>query len=303
MELNHRPLPCQGSALPLSHAPTTDESRIVTAGYGRCQSPSEDLLPEERGQELDAQARGPVPLVEDRVRPRRTRPRRPCRCRRASPWPGGPRGRTARPGTACRRRGRSPGSMASRSKLTWIPAVPSLARLIASSITARIPRSSMSRMVKAPMPEARTLARSAVSTSRRPTSAAREPSTIGQRPARLTRLGRTEAERRRQRHPVDVPAWGSSRRCWSRRGRRTRRGRSSPPRSGGSATRPAIVPMAMEWSPPRTTGNAALLERLAHAVAEGLADLLISFRYLSRGSPGPCVSGIDTCRSPGSSTS
>ena len=49
-----------------------------------------------------------------------------------------------------------------------------------------MPRSSMSRMVKAPMPEAFTVARSATSTSRMPTSAAREPSTIGAKPARFT---------------------------------------------------------------------------------------------------------------------
>ena len=76
--------------------------------------------------------------------------------------------------------------MPSRSKLTWMPAVPAVARWIASSITVRIPRSSMSRIVKAPMPDAFTVARSAGSTSRSPTTEARAASTIGASPARLT---------------------------------------------------------------------------------------------------------------------
>jgi hypothetical protein len=177
------------------------------------------------------------------------------------------------------------------SKLTWIPAVPALARAIASSITERIPRSSMSRIVKAPMPEALTLARSSASTSRIPTRAAREPSTIGEKPARFTSEGaprpRTAARGMPWMFPVGLvsavfaSAWASNqtspsfcRRAWKWR------------------ASPAIVPIATEWSPPITTGVVPAARASPTASRRASQTSRISRRYLRRGSPGPWVSWI-----------
>src|SRR4029077_3382185 len=52
--------------------------------------------------------------------------------------------------------GASTGSQKSMSSDRWSPAVPSVAMAMASSMTVRRPRSSISRMVKARMPESRT---------------------------------------------------------------------------------------------------------------------------------------------------
>ena len=68
MELNHRPLPCQGSALPLSHAP---DGRTRGTGRG-CQLPR--AVPGSRA--IDPPLRPGAPSVPIR-RPPRSRPRAP----------------------------------------------------------------------------------------------------------------------------------------------------------------------------------------------------------------------------------
>ena len=135
-------------------------------------------------------------------------------------------------------------------------------------------------------------ARSATSTSRRPTTAARAPSTMGAAPARPARLGSPRPSATASGMPWMLPV-GASRACSCRRGRRTRSRpifssalaveardarRSCPSRSSGR--RPA--PPARAPSPARRTTRS----RSASQVAR------ISFRYLRRGSPGSCVSRI-----------
>src|ERR1019366_5217449 len=75
--------------------------------------------------------------------------------------------------------GASTGSQKSMSSERWSPAVPAVAMRMASSITVRRPRSSMSRMVKARMPLSRTCGFSAASTSRNPTMTAWRGSILG----------------------------------------------------------------------------------------------------------------------------
>ena len=66
---------------------------------------------------------------------------------------------------------------------------------------------------------------------------------------------------------------------------------------------PPIVPIAIEWSPPSTTGmppspsTATTLSRRASQVER------ISFRNFMRGSPGSRVSWMETSMSPASATS
>src|SRR6266478_8195654 len=77
--------------------------------------------------------------------------------------------------------GASSGSIQSMSSEMWYPAVPRPARRRASSITVRMPRSSMSRMVKTPMPARRTFSFSMASMSRTPTSTQFSGFTFGEK--------------------------------------------------------------------------------------------------------------------------
>ena len=123
----------------------------------------------------------------------------------------------------------------------------------------------------------RMFARSAGSTSRRPTTAARAPSTIGA----LAGQARRGSARR-----CPGPPRAASRGC-CRSGSSPRvfmspwaSNQMSPifsPRSRWKRATPAIVPIAIEWSPPSTTGRAPAAQTPRHPVAQrlaGLADLL-----------------------------
>ncbi len=164
--------------------------------------------------------------------------------------------------------------------------MPALARLMASSITARMPRSSMSRMVKAPMPEAFTFARSSTSTSRMPTSAAREPSTIGEKPARFTSEGAprpsTAASGIPWMFPVGLVSAG------------VRVGVGVEPDEAELLLPPVEVPREPGDRPHRHGvvaaehhGGRPRLERLRHAVAQRLADLEDLLQVLEARVPGP----------------
>ena len=135
-----------------------------------------------------------------------------------------------------------------------------------------------------------------------PTSAAREPSTIGEKPARFTSEGAPRPSTAASGMPWMLPvglvsavfasAWASNQTRPSFSFRRWK-----------CRARPAIVPIATEWSPPSTTGVAPAPSASPTRSRSVSQTSRISFRYLRRGSPGPCVSGIFTCRSPRSSTS
>ena len=267
------------------------------------------FLPSSEASRLDAEAGRAVALVEDRVHLDELGGDAPARCRPASPWPGGPRGRRCPPGEGVPTPGACSGSMPSRSKLTWMPAVPLVARLIASSITVRMPRSSMSRMVKAPMPDVLDVLRA----RRRPRRAGRPPPRARRRPWAPRRPGRPGSARPSPARPPAGMPWmlplgdvsGVFMSPWASN-------QMSPifwPRSRWKRETPAIVPIAIEWSPPSTTGMRPLASARAHPVAQRLAggaDLAPG--TCSRGSPGslrlldrrPSTSPASRRRSPAS---
>ena len=105
-----------------------------------------------------------------------------------------------------------------------------------------------------------------------PTSAAREPSTIGAKPARFTSAGRAEAEHGGERHAVDV-AGGA-------RLRGVRVGVGVEPDEAELLLAPVEVPREARDRAhgdgvvaPEHDRRRSRLERLAHAVAQALADL------------------------------
>ena len=192
------------------------------------------------------------------------------------------------------------GSMPSMSKQTWMPGgAVALARLIASSITARMPRSSISRMVKTSIPEA-LMFRARRRRRRGPTEHGPRASTLGG--SRRGARGRVaQAQHDRQRHAVDVarglrlgrvhvavgvePDEAHASRFAAQvesRGRRSSRWRPSGRRRGQRA---AAVSSACSTRSPASSQ----VSRIA--------------LYLSFESPGPCVSGSLTRTSPKSSTS
>jgi len=153
-------------------------------------------------------------------------------------------------------------------------------------------------MVKAPIPDSRMFSFSAGSTSRRPTTAARAPSTIGpSSPARETRLfspmPRATARGMPWMFPlgevsgVFMSPWASN---------QMRPMRSSCFRKWRDT--PAMVPIAIEWSPPSTTGIAHSPRARSTSSRTSSQVWRISLRYFMRGSPGSCVSWMKTLMSP-----
>ena len=103
-----------------------------------------------------------------------------ARC--ASRYVAPPRTGVPTPGAYC-------GSTKSISSERWKPVVPSQTMRMASSMTARRPRSSISRMVNAFTPDSRTCGFSSASTSRRPTIATFEACTLGAGPSSVVNSG------------------------------------------------------------------------------------------------------------------
>ena len=90
------------------------------------------------------------------------------------------------------------------SRLTATPAVSSMAYLRASDMTSRMPRSSMSRMVKTWMPDFLTILRSWASRSRAPTMTILPGSALGLKPSKIDEFGRAVTHDGGERHAVDV---------------------------------------------------------------------------------------------------
>ena len=173
------------------------------------------------------------------------------------------------------------------SKLTWMPAVPALARLIASSITdAHPPLVDVAHGEGADAGglDVRPLRRT--STSRMPTSAAREPSTIGEKPARFTSEGAPRPSAAASGIPWMFPVGLVSRGVRVGVGVEPDEARASPSVRWKWRASPAIVPIATEWSPPRTTGVAPVSSASPTRSRSVSQTSTISFRYLRRGSPG-----------------
>ena len=146
------------------------------------------------------------------------------------------------------------------------------ARRMASSMTERRPRSSMSRMVKARTPESRTCGFSSLVH----VAQAHDDGVARRRPWAGSRTGPTSSggpmpDDAGQRHAVHVAAGAGF--------RRVHVGVRVQPDQADAAARlresscetPLTVPTATEWSPPSTSGRLPRAERLLHQCGQPLA--------------------------------
>ena len=135
-----------------------------------------------------------------------------------------------------------------------------------------MPPRSMSFIVKTRTPESRTISFSRSSRLRMPMRTVFSGCTFGREPADARQLRRLLAEQRRERHAVHVAAAAARRRVHVAV-RVDPDQRRSARRCGGRSRRwPRPSPAARLWSPPSTSGIAALLEHRERRLVEPLAD-------------------------------